>query len=100
GTCLDPDTNMMRMIDPPAPGELTLTEIMPNPSLGEPGAEWFELHASAAFDLNGLELGKDGSVSHTVSSATCIEVAADSDLVLARSDVDANNCALPQVDYV
>lgn len=100
GTCVDPDTNIMRMIDPPALGELTLTEIMPNPSLTEPGAEWFEIHASAAFDLNGLELGKGGAVSHVVTAATCIEVAADSHLVLARSDVDANNCTLPAVDYV
>ena len=98
--CIDPDTNMMRMIDPPTLGELSISEIMPNPSLGEPGAEWFELHASAAFDLNGLELGKGGAVSHVVSSPTCIEVAADSYLVLARSDVDAENCTLPAVDYL
>ena len=99
GMCLDLDTNMMRMVDPPTAGELTLSEIMPNPSLTEPGAEWFELHASASFDLNGVELGKGGAVSHTISSATCLEVAADDYVVLARSDVDAENCALPAVDY-
>jgi hypothetical protein len=100
GSCIDPDTNMMRMADPPAAGEVIISEIMPNPSLGEPGAEWFEIYASAAFDLNGLELGKGGAVSHTVTSPTCMEVAADSYLVLARSDVDAENCMLPQVDYL
>ncbi|MFO7567092.1 MAG: lamin tail domain-containing protein [Enhygromyxa sp.] len=100
GACLDPDTNMMRSVVPPALGDLMISEVMANPSTPEPGGEWFELYASAAFDLNGLELGKGGAISHTVSSATCLEVAADSYVVLARSDVDANNCSLPQVDYV
>src|SRR5690606_14570831 len=87
-------------VDPPALGELIISEIMPNPSTAEPGGEWFELYATASFDLNGLQLGKGGAVSHTVASATCLEVAAGSYVVLARSDVDANNCSLPKVDYV
>ncbi|WP_181197641.1 lamin tail domain-containing protein [Enhygromyxa salina] len=97
--CIDPDNMLMRMINPPAIGELTITEVMPDPS-GAPDAsgEWFELHASAAFDLNGVQIGKNDVVNHTVSSDVCVEVDADSYLVMARSDVD--NCDLPNITYV
>lgn len=98
--CIDPDTQLMRQINFPSMGELELSEIMPNPSLAEPGAEWFEIHALADFDLNGLALGKAGVVSHVISTAECIEVGPDSYAVLARSDVMAVNCDLPSVTYV
>jgi hypothetical protein len=100
GGCMDPDTNMDRLIDPPAPGELILSEIMPNPSLTEPGAEWFEIYATADFDLNGLEFHNGGALEHTVASGMCIEASAGSYLVLARSDVALENCDLPVVDYL
>ncbi|KIG13120.1 hypothetical protein DB30_00585 [Enhygromyxa salina] len=101
GMCTDPDTMLERVINPPLPGQLTISELMPDPA-GAPDAsgEWFELHAHAAFDLNGLELGKNNVVSHVVSSDTCIEVADDSYIVFARTEVDADNCALPSVDHV
>ncbi|PRQ09997.1 lamin tail domain-containing protein [Enhygromyxa salina] len=99
--CLDPDLMLMRPINAPTPGQITLSELMPDPS-GAPDAsgEWFELYASAAFDLNGLELGKNDVVSHVVSSNTCIEIPADSYIVFGRTDVDADNCSLPNIDYV
>lgn len=99
--CMDPDTMLDRVINPPAQGQITISELMPDPS-GAPDAtgEWFELHASAAFDLNGLELGKNNVVSHVVSSDMCIEIPADSYVVFARTDVDADNCALPNINYV
>jgi hypothetical protein len=98
--CIDPNTMLMRMFDPPMPGELELSEIMPDPA-GAPDAtgEWFEIHALGAFDLNGLELGKANVINHTVSSNMCIEIAADSYVVFGRSNIDGENCTLP-VDYV
>jgi hypothetical protein len=98
--CIDPDTMLMRMLDAPLPGELALSEIMSDP-MGAPDAtgEWFEIHATAPFDLNGVEIGKANVVSHTVSSNMCLEIAADSYLVFGRSDVDVENCMLP-VDYL
>ena len=100
GMCIDPDNDMERQIAFPQMGELTLSEVMPNPSTAEPGGEWFELYTLEAIDLNGLQLGKNGAFAHTVNSEFCIEVPADSYVVLARSDVEAENCSLPVVDYV
>jgi hypothetical protein len=99
--CIDPDNMLMRMLDPPMPGELALSEIMSDPmGASDATGEWFEIHASGAFDLNGLQLGKTGVVSHTVpAGGMCIEIAADSYVVFGRSNVDAENCMLP-VDYV
>src|SRR5690606_31298497 len=40
----------------PAPGDLVITELMPNPAMvGDDFGEWFEIHslASAEFHLNG-----------------------------------------------
>lgn len=99
--CTDPDTMLPRMFDPPLPGEIQITEVMPDP-MGAPDAtgEWFEIHATGSFDLNGLELGKTGVISHTVPfEGMCIEILADDYLVFGRSDVDLENCMLP-VDYV
>jgi hypothetical protein len=98
--CIDPDTMLMRMPVPPTMADITITEVMPDP-LGAPDAtgEWFELHANGAFDLNGVQLGKNGVVSHTFGSDMCLEVAANSYVVFGRSDVDLENCTLP-VDYV
>jgi hypothetical protein len=99
GTCVDPDTNMMRMAVAPALGDLIITEVMPNPdAVPDADGEWFELHASAAFDLNGLQIGKAGAFDITVTSEPCIEVTADSWLLLARS-ADLNG-GLPQPTYV
>ena len=84
GDCIDPDTNMARAIVAPALGELVLSEVMPDPSAAtDANGEWLEVYASASFDLNGLELGKDGAVKFTVVDPMCIEVTADSWLAFA-----------------
>lgn len=91
-TCLDPDTNMERMIVGPMLGDLQLTEVMPNPNAVTDGAgEWFEIHTTAAFDLNGLEFGKDLAVKYTIADPTCIEVTADSWLAFSLNADAASN---------
>ena len=98
GMCIDLDTNMMRMVDPPALGEVQITEVMPNPdAVTDAAGEWFELYASGSFDLNGLQIGKAGSFNISVAAPGCIEVTADSWLLLTRSDVD--NGGLPNPIY-
>src|SRR5689334_22719609 len=59
--CIDPDTMLPRMTDPPMLGELEISEVMPDPmGAADATGEWFEISASATFDLNGVELGKAG----------------------------------------
>lgn len=98
--CMDPDTMLMRSLNVPTADEFILSEIMPNPSTTEPGGEWLELYAIGGFDLNGVELSKDNVLEHTVTSAMCIEIAADSYVLLARSGDVLANCDLPIPDYV
>lgn len=90
--CTDPITMMPRPIVHPVAGDLLLTEIHPDPDAliksggaGEPAGEWFELYAATAFDLNGLELGNTfPTKKHTVTSAMCLPVVADSYVLLAQ----------------
>lgn len=98
GQCLDLDTMMMRNIDAPALGELVITEIMPNPdAAADADGEWFELYASAAFDLNDLQIGKGGSFDTSIMVPECVEIAADSYVVLARSDDPLVNGDIPNL---
>ncbi|MFV8749369.1 lamin tail domain-containing protein [Nannocystaceae bacterium ST9] len=84
GMCLDLDTNQMRPVVAPALGDVSLSEIMPNPdAVADADGEWFELHTTAGFDLNGLEIGKNGAVEFTVADPNCLEVAADTWIALA-----------------
>lgn len=105
GQCLDPDTMMPRDPDPPAPGELIITEFMANPSMVDDGAgEWFELFADADFDLNGLELGKvwePYTVGDTVpAEGECREIKAGQTVLIARSLDPLVNGGLPTPDFV
>lgn len=92
GMCLDPDTNLMRATIPPSFGDVLLSEVMPDPSAAtDANGEWFELHTTSAFDLNGLEIGKAGNVAYTVESPDCIEIPADAWVALAiNGDVPTN----------
>ena len=114
--CMDPDTQQLRPIVHPTAGDLLITELHPDPDAllksggaGEPTGEWFELYAATGFDLNGLDLGKTfPTVLHTVTSATCIPVAADSYVLLSSLGKPTNpvnpadlagNGGLPTPDY-
>lgn len=105
GTCLDPDTMELRPVDPPAVGEILITEFMANPKqVTDAAGEWFELYADADFDLNGLELGKvwePYTVAETIpGSGTCIEVKAGQYVIIARGADPAQNGGLPEPVYV
>lgn len=100
-TCLDGDT--MREIVPPTPGDIVITEYMPNPdAASDDEGEWFELYVGADIDLNGLAITKFGDEEPTdvVGAVTCIPVSAGSYLVFARSNDSAVNGNLPRVDQL
>lgn len=96
GTCLDGGTE--RDVVVPQPGDLVITEIMPNPSaVGDTAGEWFELYATASVDLNGLELGDDlASPDDTLpASGDCLPVAAGQRAIVTRNADPATNGGLP-----
>ncbi|RMG17356.1 MAG: hypothetical protein D6729_08985 [Deltaproteobacteria bacterium] len=84
---------MQRDLRPPTPGTLVITEVMPNPAaVNDSAGEWFELLATAAVDLNGLEVGTEvGTPRTTLSDSHCLSMAAGDRIVFARSlDEGAN----------
>jgi hypothetical protein len=99
GMCFGPD-GALRPVDPPAPGELIITEFMSNPAaVDDPAGEWFEIRANGDFDLSGLELGKEpGVVGDVLLTEDCGTMTAGSYAVIAREFT--GNGGLPQVDGV
>ena len=79
-------------IIPPAAGQVIITEFHPNPgSVDDADGEWFELRAAAAFHLNGMEFGREGTVETIVEANDCILLGVDDHIVIARgADPDGN----------
>jgi Lamin Tail Domain len=90
-----------RAIDPPAPGQLVITEVMANPAGVDADQEWFEVHnrGADAMDLNdlGLDRGAGAVAPRPLRSAACLTVPAGGSAVLARSADPAKNGGLPAV---
>lgn len=103
GMCLD--GGVPRAIAHPEPGDLVITEWMPNPSGTDTDTEWFEVHVAAAVDLNELQLSRytlaSGAftVEATLTSADCLEVPAGSYVLFARDVDPLVNGGLPPVDF-
>jgi len=99
GQCAD--AGHARAIQSPGPGELAISEIMPNPRI-EPAQEWFEITnlGSAAFDLNGLALDRagDSRAPDAIGGDDCKPVAPGGFALFARSADPAANGMLPPVD--
>jgi hypothetical protein len=96
GTCNDGGAD--RAVVLPQPGDLVITEIMPNPAaVGDTAGEWFEILATADVDLNGLQLGDDlASPDATLpAGGDCLTVGAGQRVVLARNADEAQNGGLP-----
>lgn len=97
GQCKDAVSGLARDVNRPGPGELVLTELMPNPSaVADTSGEWFEVYApSRDVDLNGLLVGDAESPGSSVGgSETCLTVTAGSYAVLARKTDPALNGGL------
>lgn len=96
GTCLD--GGVERDLVVPQAGDLVITELMPDPAaVTDANGEWFEVLATAAVDLNGLQFGDDpGSPDGTLpASGDCIAVSAGDRVVVARTADEALNGGLP-----
>lgn len=96
GMCFD--GGELRPTQPPGPGDLVITEFLPNPAAVEDAdGEWFEVRANAEFDLSGLEVGKvEGEVGSILVTEDCGHLMPGAYAVIARERV--NNGGLPQVD--
>jgi len=92
GQCNDNGT--MRDASLPVPGDLVITEVMPNPgAVSDTEGEWFEILAINGFDLNGVGLDRAGDSSNPniLDAPDCIHVNAGSFAVFAKnSDTGAN----------
>ena len=96
GACNDHGTS--RQTVSPLPGELVITEIMPQPLGADEMTEWFEVKVLADVDLNGIGLDRAGDTSmnpDVIESPDCIRVAAGSYVVFARNTDTATNGGVP-----
>ncbi len=96
GQCTD--GGAMRDAVSPMPGDLVITEVMPNPgAVSDTVGEWFEVKALAAVDLNGIGLDRAGDTANpnVINSATCVHMAAGSYAVFAKNSDTAMNGGIP-----
>ena len=101
GMCLDAGTNLMRATVSPVPGDMTITEIMPDPAMvPDAQGEWFEVLINRDLDLNdiGLDRAGDAAAPVIVTSATCKHVTAGTYVVFGHNTDMAMNGMLPRVD--
>jgi hypothetical protein len=84
----------------PQPGDLVITEFMPNPqAVADETGEWFEVYVGRSLDLNGLRFGRAMESLEQVTSLECLPATAGSYVVLARSADPVANGQLPRVDW-
>lgn len=84
GQCNDGGT--MRPSVAPVPGDLVITEVMPDPAaVADTAGEWVEVLANRDVDLNGVGIVGASGTPLVVASADCVRVAAGSYAVFARN---------------
>ncbi|MEZ4403314.1 MAG: hypothetical protein R3B06_25030 [Kofleriaceae bacterium] len=83
----------------PVPGDLVITEVMPDPAaVGDATGEWIEVLVNRDVDLNDVGVATATGTPVLVSSSTCVRATAGTYLVFARSADPAMNGGLPRVD--
>jgi hypothetical protein len=98
GTCDDNGTP--RATIPPQVGDLTITEVHPDPNaVADAAGEWFEVRVNNDVDLNDLGIAAGGSPI-VLSSASCVRVTTGTYLVFAKNADMQMNGGLPRVDGV
>lgn len=101
GQCFDGDGYVD--VIPPGLGDVIITEFHPNPdAVGDDPGEWFELRATTAFHLNGLEMGRrndagDAEVESVVEANDCILVGVGDHVVVAHETDSSVNGGLESV---
>lgn len=92
GMCMDTGTMQLRPIVKPTPGQLVIDEWMPDPThVTDANGEWFEVRATAAVDLNGLQ-GGTASLNTILVPAmgNCLRLDAGERAVFARTSGATN----------
>ncbi len=95
------DGGVARDTAPAGPGDLVITELMPNPTkVDDAAGEWLELWVTRDLDLNGLGVDRlgDSAAPAVVGAEACLRVTAGSYALLARSADPLKNGGLPRVD--
>lgn len=98
GACSD--NGVMRDVVPPGVGELIITEFMPRPAVvSATVGQWVEIKALADVDLNGVALDRanDTAGAATLTSPSCLHLAAGSYALMARSADTSMNGGLTTV---
>lgn len=96
-TCIDPDSSERRDLVSPVLGDVTITEIHANASVGSDG-QWVELTVHSAVDLNGLALDGEDDGEIVFESDTCLHALPGTRLVLARNADGLSNGGLATID--
>jgi hypothetical protein len=99
-TCLDNGT--ARDVVQPGVGDLVIAEFMANPAtpIDDAVGEWFEVVATADFDLNGVVAGKDpADPKINIINEDCIALTAGDHILFARSEDSLVNGGMVDVDY-
>lgn len=84
----------------PEPGDLVITELLPNPEVTMDAlGEWIELAVARPLDLNGVLVDRigDPAAAQPIAAEACLRVGPGL-AVLARASDPAVNGGLPQVD--
>ncbi|WP_428266280.1 hypothetical protein [Haliangium sp.] len=97
GMCTDADG--LRPIDGATPGDVVITEIMPNPdAVSDADGEWAEVYVDRDLDLNGLSLGRSSdSLAVVVNTGECVRARAGAYVLFAASADSAVNGGLAPV---
>jgi hypothetical protein len=93
-TCVPRGMSTPRSVRKPRPGELILTELMPNPRGDDALGEWVELLATAQVDLNGVTVGTEVAGTPVVTGH-CVTVQAGQPVLIARRVESTLNGGLP-----
>jgi hypothetical protein len=95
------DDGELRPTVAPQPGDLVITEVMPNVgAVPDTDGEWFEIYTRADVDLNGLQIYDRGDLKTTIVRASCLRAAAGTHVLVARKEDPAVNGGLPPVDLL
>lgn len=91
GQCFDVGLGQSRAVVKPVAGQIKITEWMPDPtSVTDANGEWFEVHAKAAFDLNGIQVGSTALGAGFVS-ANCVPASSGQYVLFAHGANGATN---------
>jgi hypothetical protein len=88
------------LVSTAAPGDIIITEVLPNANNEDDNKEWFEIYniTDSAIDINGWKITDNGTDSHTINNGGPLNVPAKGYLVLGQSTNPALNGEAP-VDY-